>query len=134
MNGTDTEVDTDTMNRHVAKMVEEALKYTEVERVLEDGEQEDIFSPEYYEKLSDVKMPASKLELLVKMLRKQIMEYGKTNQMAAKKYQESLRKPSNSIMNAENILLQRKPAKPKSKLLRKLSEMLQNRPYAFCVK
>ena len=38
------------------------------------------------------------------------------------------------IMNAENILLQRKPAKPKSKLLRKLSEMLQNRPYAFCVK
>ena len=67
------------MNRHVAKMVEEALKYNEVENVLEDGEQEDIFSPEYYEKLSDVKMPASKLELLVKMLRKQIMEYGKTN-------------------------------------------------------
>ena len=90
MNGTDTEVDTDTMNRHVAKMVEEALKYNEVENVLEDGEQEDIFSPEYYEKLSDVKMPASKLELLVKMLRKQIMEYGKTNQMAAKKYQEML--------------------------------------------
>lgn len=58
------------MNRHVAKMVEEALKYNEVENVLEDGEQEDIFSPEYYEKLSDVKMPASKLELLVKMLRK----------------------------------------------------------------
>ena len=45
MNGTDTEVDTDTMNRHVAKMVEEALKYNEVENVLEDGEQEDIFSP-----------------------------------------------------------------------------------------
>lgn len=90
MNGTDTEVDTDTMNRRVAKMVEEALKYNEVESVLEDGEQEDIFSPEYYEKLSDVKMPASKLELLVKMLRKQIKEYGRTNQMAAKKYQEML--------------------------------------------
>ena len=39
-------------------------------------------------KLSDVKMPASKLELLVKMLRKQILEYSKTNQVAAKKYQE----------------------------------------------
>ena len=88
MNGTDTEVDTDTMNRHVARMVEEALKYNEVENVFEDGEQEDIFSPEYFEKLSDVKMPASKLELLVKMLRKQITEYGKTNQIAAKKYQE----------------------------------------------
>jgi len=89
MSGT-SEVDTDTMNRHVAKMVEEALRYNEVESVLENGEQEDIFSAEYFEKLSDVKMPASKLELLVKMLRKQIKEYGKTNQMAAKKFQEML--------------------------------------------
>ena len=89
MSGT-SEADTDTMNRRVAKMVEEALKYNKVESVFEDGEQEDIFSPEYFEKLSDVKMPASKLELLVKMLRKQIKEYSKTNQMAAKKFQEML--------------------------------------------
>lgn len=89
MSGT-SEVDTDTMNRHVAKIVEEALKYNQVESILENGEQEDLFSPEYFEKLSDVKMPASKLELLVKMLRKQILEYSKTNQMAAKKFQEML--------------------------------------------
>ena len=91
MSGT-SDVDADTMNRYVAKMVEEALKYTEVESVLESGEEEDIFSPEYFEKLADVKMPASKLELLVKMLRKQITEYGKTNQVAAKKFQEMLEK------------------------------------------
>ena len=89
MSGT-SELDTDTMNRHVAKMVEEALKYNKVESILDNGEQEDIFSPEYFEKLSDVKMPASKLELLVKMLRKQISEYSKTNQMAAKKFKEML--------------------------------------------
>ena len=89
MSGT-SEVDAETMNRHVAKMVEEALKYNKVESVLEEGEQEDIFSPEYFEKLSDVKMPASKLELLVKMLRKQITEYGKINQMAAKRFQDML--------------------------------------------
>ena len=89
MSGT-SEVDTETMNRHVAKMVEEALKYNKVESVLDEGEQEDIFSPEYYETLSDVKMPASKLELLIKMLRKQISEYSRTNQVAAKKYQEML--------------------------------------------
>lgn len=91
MSGTG-DVDADTMNRHVAKMVEEALRYNEVESVLENGEQEDIFSAEYFEKLSDVKMPASKLELLVKMLRKQITEYSKTNQVAAKKFQEMLEK------------------------------------------
>ncbi len=84
------EVDADVMNRHVAKMVEEALKYNQVESVLENGEQEDIFSPEYFEKLSDVKMPATKLELLIKMLRKQIKEYSKTNQVAAKSFQEML--------------------------------------------
>ena len=89
MSGT-SEVDTETMNRRVAKMVEEALKYNQVEGVLENGEQEDIFSPEYIERLPDVKMPASKLEMLVKMLRKQISEYGKINQMAAKKFQEML--------------------------------------------
>ena len=82
--------DAETMNCRVAKMVEEALKYNEVESILEDGEQEDIFSPEYFEKLSDVKMPASKLEILVKMLRKQITEYAKTNQMAAKRFREML--------------------------------------------
>ena len=91
MSGT-SEVDTDTMNRAVSKMVEEALKYNQVESVLESGEEEDIFSPEYFEKLSDVKMPATKLELLVKMLREQIKEYGKVNQLAAKSFQEMLEK------------------------------------------
>lgn len=94
MSGT-SETDTETMNRHVAKMVEEALKYNKVESVLENGEQEDIFSPEYFEKLSDVKMPATKLELLVKMLRRQITEYGKTNQAAAKRFQEMLEETIN---------------------------------------
>ncbi len=95
MSGT-SEVDTDTMNRHVEKMVEEALKYNKVESVLEFGEEEDIFSPEFFEKLSDIKMPASKLELLVKMLRKQISEYSKVNQLAAKKFQEMLEQTINN--------------------------------------
>ena len=91
MSGT-SDVDADKMNRAVAKMVEEALKYNQVESVLESGEEEDIFSPEYFEKLADVKMPATKLELLVKLLRKQIGEYGKVNQLAAKTFQEMLEK------------------------------------------
>ncbi|MDE5937198.1 MAG: HsdR family type I site-specific deoxyribonuclease [Ruminococcus sp.] len=89
MSGT-SDVDAETMNRNVAKMVEEALKYNKVESILDEGEQEDIFSPEYFERLTDVKMPASKLELLVKMLHKQIKEYNKTNRAAAKKYEEML--------------------------------------------
>ena len=89
MSGTDAP-DAETMNRRVAKMVEEALRYCKVESVLAIGEEEDIFSPEYFDQLADVKMPASKLELLVKMLRKQITEYGKTNQATAKRFMEML--------------------------------------------
>ena len=91
MSGT-SDVDADSMNRVVAKMVEEALKYNQVESVLESGEEEDLFSPEYFEKLSDIKMPATKLEILIKMLRKQIKDYGKVNQIAAKTFQEMLEK------------------------------------------
>lgn len=89
MSGTDAP-DTATMNRRVAKMVEEALRYNNVENVLEDGEEMDIFGPEFTERLEDIKMPASKLEILIKLLRRQITEYSKTNQVAAKKYQEML--------------------------------------------
>ena len=103
MSGT-TELDTETMNRKVSKMVEEALKYNQVESVLESGEEEDIFSPEYFEKLSDVKMPATKLELLVKMIRKQIKEFGKTNNIAAKTYQEMLERTINEYHERRNHL------------------------------
>ncbi|MFU0519785.1 type I restriction enzyme endonuclease domain-containing protein [Gardnerella swidsinskii] len=91
MSGT-SDVDAETMNLVVSNMVEEALKYNKVESVLESGEEEDIFSPEYFEKLSDVEMPATKLELLIKMLRKQIKEYGRVNQLAAKSFQEMIEK------------------------------------------
>ncbi len=89
MGGT-TELDTDVMNRRVAKMVEEALKYSRVESVLDLGEEEDLFSPAYFEKLSDIKMPATKLEVLVKLLRRQIREFGRANQVEARKFQEML--------------------------------------------
>ena len=91
MGGT-SDLDTETMNKNVARMVEEALKYNKVESILDNGEEEDLFSPEFIEKLSDVKMPATKLELLVKLLKKKIKEYMKVNQVEAKKFQEMLEK------------------------------------------
>ena len=103
MNGTDAP-DTDTMNRRVSKMVEEALKYNNVESILEDGEEMDIFGPEFTERLSDIKMPASKLEMLIKMLRKQITEYSKTNQVASKKFQDLLEATIKEYHNRRKFL------------------------------
>ena len=103
MSGTDAP-DTDTMNRRVAKMVEEALKYNNVESILEEGDEMDIFGPEFTERLSDIKMPASKLEMLVKLLRKQITEYSKTNQLASKKFQEMLEATINQYHERRKFL------------------------------
>ena len=82
--------DAESMNRAVATMVEEALKYNKVVGILEPGEEEDIFSPNFEEALVSVPLPATKLEMLAKMLRKRITEYAKTNGVAAKKFQELL--------------------------------------------
>lgn len=103
MTGTDAP-DSDTMNRRVAKMVEEALKYNNVESILEEGDEMDIFGPEFSERLADIKMPASRLEMLIKILRKQITEYGKTNQVASKKFQELLESTIQEYHNRRKFL------------------------------
>lgn len=103
MSGT-SDVDADIMNRNVSKMVEEALKYNQVESILENGEEEDIFSAEYFEKLSDIKMPATKLELLIKMLRKEIKNYSKVNKISAKSFQNMLENTINEYHERRKVL------------------------------
>ena len=89
MNGT-TEIDADTMNKRVEKMLEEALKYSKVESVLEAGNVEDIFSPDYMAGIEGIHMPATRLEILVKMLKRAINDYRKDNMIAAKRFADLL--------------------------------------------
>lgn len=84
--------DTESMNRAVEKMVAEALKCNSVVSILQTDVEENIFSPEFVEQLELIKLPATKLEVLIKMLRKSIKEYKDTNKIAAEKYEELLNK------------------------------------------
>ena len=84
--------DTESMNRVVEKMVAEALKCNSVVSILQTDVEERIFSPEFVEQLDLIKLPATKLEVLIKMLRKSIKEYKDTNKIAAEKYEELLNK------------------------------------------
>jgi type I restriction enzyme R subunit len=84
--------DTESMNRAVEKMVAEALKCNSVVSILQTDIEENIFSPEFVNQLNNLKLPATKLEVLVKMLRKSIKEYKDTNKIAAEKYEELLNK------------------------------------------
>ena len=84
--------DVESMNRAVERMVEEALKCNAVVSILDTDVEEQIFSAEFTARLEGVKLPATKLELLVKLLRKTIKEYKKVNKIAAEKYEDLLRK------------------------------------------
>ncbi len=84
--------DVESMNRAVERMVSEALRCNAVVSILETDVEEQIFSPEFTEQLKDIKLPATRLELLIKMLRKTIREYKNTNKVAAERYEELLRK------------------------------------------
>lgn len=84
--------DTESMNRAVERMVNEALKCNSVVSILQTDVEERIFSPEFVEQLDLIKLPATKLEVLIKMLRKSIKEYKDTNKIAAEKFEELLNK------------------------------------------
>jgi type I restriction enzyme R subunit len=84
--------DTESMNRAVEKMVAEALKCHSVVNILQTDVEENIYSPEFIAQLEKIKLPATKLEVLVKMLRKSIKDYKDTNKIAAEKYEELLNK------------------------------------------
>lgn len=88
-----TTIDTYTMNKAVEKLVQGALECGEVDNLLTPQEEElgeNIYGPEFLELLADIKMPATKLEILMKMLRRAIKEYKKINKVAAQKYEELL--------------------------------------------
>ncbi len=96
--------DTESMNRTVEKMVSEALKCNSVVNILETDVEESLFSPEFVEQLDNIKLPATKLEVLVKMLRKSIREYKGTNKIAAEKYEELLKKTLDEYHNRRESL------------------------------
>ena len=92
------------MNRVVEKMVAEALKCNSVVSILQTDVEENIFSPEFVEQLDNIKLPATKLEVLIKMLRKSIKEYKDTNKIAAEKYEELLNKTLEEYHNRRERL------------------------------
>lgn len=81
--------DTESMNRAVAKMVREVISVTGVESLFNDNEsEEDIFDDDFIKKLEDIKMPNTKFQMLVKMLKRAITEYKRVNKVAAQRFEE----------------------------------------------
>lgn len=101
---TSTHFDIEKMNRDVAKMVQEAIFSSGVELLFDDkGREENIFHVDFLGELEDVKMPYTKFQLLLKMVAKAIKAYKKTNQTAAKKFEELLSKIVDEYNTRDNL-------------------------------
>lgn len=91
--------DTESMNRAVQRMVTEALQYNSVVSILDTDVEESIFSPEFTDQLDHIKLPATRLEVLIKMLRRTVAQYKNTNKIAAEKFEEMLQKTIDEYHN-----------------------------------
>ena len=77
--------DTAQMNQRVREMVKEALQSDGVEEVFKMGEdaasQVDIFNDDYLERIANIKMPNTKIQLLQQLLKKAIGDLKKVNKI-----------------------------------------------------
>lgn len=96
--------DTESMNRAVERMVAEALRCNSVVSILESDVEESLFSPGFIEQLNRVKLPATRLEVLIKMLRRGISQYKQTNKLAGEKFEELLKKTLDEYHNRRTKL------------------------------
>lgn len=81
-----------TMNNHVSKLIQEAIKSDGVEELFQVGRNVnfDLFSYEYLEKINRLLLPNTKIKILEQLLRQAIGEYKKTNKIKATEFSERL--------------------------------------------
>ncbi|MDE7444857.1 MAG: HsdR family type I site-specific deoxyribonuclease [Lachnospiraceae bacterium] len=96
--------DTESMNRAVERMVADALGYNSVANILDSDVEESLFSQGFIDQLNRVKLPATRLEVLIKMLRKSISQYKSTNKLAGEKFEELLKKTIEEYHNRRTKL------------------------------
>lgn len=95
--------DAETMNRVVEDMVSKAISCTGVESVVDAQQTEDLFSDEFAEELNAIKMPITKFNALLKLVRRAIKSYGRTNRVKAMEFDERLRKVVDAYNTRDNL-------------------------------
>ena len=96
--------DTEVMNRVVEDMVREAITCTGIESIVDENRSIDLFSDEFLKELSTIKMPITKFNALLKLLRKTIMAYGKTNKVKAVEFDERLKQVVEAYNNRDKLV------------------------------
>ena len=83
------------MNRRISELVNKAISSTYDGKPFDFTDSEevtDLFSDEFLEKIENIKMPFTKYQALIKLLKKAIKEFGHTNILKATLFSEKLKK------------------------------------------
>ncbi len=96
--------DSEIMNIAVEKMIQEALDCTGIENVINHDKSVNLFSEDFSKELSKVKMPITKFNALLKLLRKTIKDYGNENKVKSVAFDERLRKIVDEYNNRDNLI------------------------------
>ena len=86
--------DTAQMNKHVTKMVQDALEASGVEEIFGKGKHKEIniFDPVYLDKIMRIKLPHTKIEILKKLISKEIKSFRRINKIKGTDFSERLKK------------------------------------------
>ena len=84
--------DAEIMNKVVEGMVQKAISCTGVENIVDENKSIDLFSDEFEKQLKSIKLPITKFNALIKLLRKAIIGYEHVNKVKAIEFDERLRK------------------------------------------
>src|SRR5690606_15215424 len=76
----------------VEEMVKNAITCTGIENIVDKHKSVDLFSDDFLAQLNTIKMPITKFNALLKLLRKAITSYGRTNKVKALEFDERLKK------------------------------------------
>lgn len=96
--------DAEIMNRVVENMVREAITCTGIENIVDENPSIDLFSDEFLKELNMVKMPITKFNALLKLLRKAITTYGKTNKVKASEFDDRLKQVVEAYNNRDKLV------------------------------
>ncbi len=96
--------DAEIMNRVVEDMVRDAITCTGIENIVDEHKQVDLFSEDFLNELQTVKMPITRFNALLKLLRKAINAYGRTNKVKAMAFDERLRQVVDTYNSRDKLV------------------------------
>ena len=92
------------MNRVVEDMVRDAITCTGIENIVDEHKQVDLFSEDFLNELQAVKMPITRFNALLKLLRKAITAYGRTNKVKAMAFDKRLRQVVDTYNSRDKLV------------------------------